>query len=369
MNDAPLRIGLVGAGGIMRTAHVPAWRDTKGCEIVAVCDRDRGAAERMAASLGITRVHGELDDLLKQPDIHIIDICTPNCSHAPAALAGLAAGKHVLCEKPLAVTAADVTAIAQAAQRAGRLACSVQNLRWTPRPQALKRWVDSGELGEVYHARVHALRRDLLPTSPSFIDKSQSGGGACMDIGVHALDIALWLMGSPTPLRVSGSLRVNFAKGSAIRSQFGEWDRERFTVEDFASGIVHFADGRTLFLESAWMQHQPENEDFSVRLFGSKASVQWPSGEWAAFRDGAWSGGVVPDATGLVDSHTEEIRAFVAAIRSGAQAPVPLEQTLVVIAILEAIGESARLDREVVLQHPALAAKPLEQRQRSHAGP
>ena len=220
---------------------------------------------------------------------------------------------------------------------------------WGGSGQALKQFADSGALGDIYHARIHAVRRNWLPTAPTFIDTAISGGGPCMDIGVHALDLGMWLMGFPEPVRVSGTTMVNFAKGNDIPGGWGEWDRARFTVEDFASGFIHFANGATMVLEASWLQHQQEQEDFSARLFGKKASVHWPSGDYASVVGGALVDGKIKEKGGLKSSHQEEILAFVDAIRTGKPSPVPVEQTLKVISILEGIFESGRTGREVVL--------------------
>lgn len=346
-----LKIGIIGAGGIMRNAHMPGWKIAPDCEVSAVCDANRATAEAFARDFGIAadRVFTDHRQLVEADGLDAVDIATPNRFHTPAVLAALARGLHVICEKPLAVTTAEVREMGAAAKAAGRLLMTAQNMRWGASGQAIRRFADSGALGEVYHARIHAVRRNWLPCAPTFIDHAVSGGGPCMDIGVHALDLGMWLMGFPDPVRVSGTTMVNFAKGSDIPGGWGEWDRARFSVEDFASGFIHFANGATMVLEASWLQHQQEQEDFSARLFGRKASVHWPSGEYASVVGGALVDGRIKERTGVKPSHQEEILAFVDAIRGGKPSPVPVEQTLKVIAILEAIVESGRTGREVIL--------------------
>ena len=348
---ATLKIGIIGAGGIMRGAHMPGWKITPDCEVVAVCDSNRATAEAFAKDFGIAadRIFTDFQQLVEVTGLDVVDIATPNRFHTPAVLAALARKLHVICEKPLAVTTAEVREMAAAAKSAGKLLMTGQNMRWGGSGQALKQFADSGALGDIYHARIHAVRRNWLPPAPTFIDTAISGGGPCMDIGVHALDLGLWLMGFPEPVRVSGTTMVNFAKGNDIPGGWGEWDRARFTVEDFASGFIHFANGATMVLEASWLQHQQEQEDFSARLFGKKASVHWPSGDYASVVGGALVDGKIKEKGGLKPSHQEEILAFVDAIRTGKPSPVPVEQTLKVISILEGIFESGRTGREVVL--------------------
>ena len=347
---APLRIGVIGSGGIMRGAHMPGWKLVPDCQITAVCDANRATAVAFATDFEVPaeRVFTDFNDLVALSDVDAVDICTPNMFHTPAVLAALAAGKHVICEKPLAVTTAEIRRMAAAATAAGKLLMTAQNHRWGGAGQAIRRFVDSGAVGEVYYARIHAVRRNWLPCAPTFIDAKVSGGGPCMDIGVHALDLGMWLMGFPDPVRVSGVTRVNFAHGHDIPGAWGEWDRARFSVEDFAAGFIHFANGATMVLESSWLQHQKMNEDFSAHLFGKKATVQWPSKEYSTVINGTLADGMLQDLP-MKPSHQEEILAFADAIRSGKPSPVPVEQTLKVIAILEAIVESGRTGREVVI--------------------
>jgi len=341
-----LRIGLIGAGGIARAVHIPGWNAVPDVEVVAVCDVRKPVAESLARDFSIPHVFDHFRDLVKL-DLDAVDICTPNRVHTPAVLAALGAGKHVLCEKPLAVTTREVKAMAAAAKKASRLLMTAQHIRFTDKITALKGFTQGGNIGNFYHARVHAVRRNLLPTSPGFIDDKLSGGGPCMDIGVHALDSALHIMGFPKPVRVTGKTAVNFAKGNDIPGAWGEWDRTLFGVEDFASGFVHFENGATMVLEAAWLQHQSEGEDFSFHLFGKKGSVQWPTNTYSSAVNRVLIDGKVVPTAGLKPPHTEEIMAFAKAIREKKPSPVPVEQTLIVIAILEGIYQSAKVGREV----------------------
>jgi predicted dehydrogenase len=342
-----LRIGIIGAGGIARGAHLnPGWTIAPDVEIAAVCDVNKAAAESLARDFNIPHVFTDFHDLVKL-DLDAVDICTPNRVHAPVAIAALNAGKHVLCEKPLAVSPQEVMSMAEASIKAKRILMTAQHFRFTDKITALKRFVESGEAGDFYHARVHAVRRNWLPINPGFINKNLSGGGPCMDIGVHALDAALHIVGFPKPVRVSGKTAVNFAKGNDIPGGWGEWDRTVFGVEDFASGFVHFENGMTLVLEASWLQHQAEDEDFSFHLFGRKGTVQWPSNTYATAKNRVLVGGKVAPATGLKPPHTEEILAFARAIREQSPSPVPVEETLIVISILEGIYQSAQSGREV----------------------
>lgn len=334
----------------MRACHLnPGWLAIPDVEIVAVADIHVESARKVAEDFKIPNAYEDYRDLLRHHEIDAVDICTPNRVHTPAVLDSLAAGKHVLCEKPLAVTVAEVRRMIEASKKAKKKLMTAQHQRWSPAAMAIKQWIDAGSLGDVYHARVHAVRRNWLPNRPGFIDQKLSGGGPCMDIGVHALDLALHLMGFPKPVRVSGTSKVNFAKGHVIPGAWGEWDRKLFSVEDFAAGFVHFANGATMVIEASWLQHQTENEDMSNRLFGTKASVQWPTGEFSTFVNGAAIDGKIGHVGSSKPAHTAEMIAFYEAVTENKPSPVPPEESLKVIAILEAIMKSGKSGREVRL--------------------
>lgn len=344
-----LKVGIIGTGGIVRFAHLnPGWLAVPDVEIVAACDVNETAARKLAEDFKIPHVFTDFREMLKMEEIDAVDICTPNKVHPPAVIAALEAGKHVLCEKPLAVSTDEILQMRAALQKTDRILMTAQHFRFHENAVAIKAWVDTGALGEVYHSRVNATRRNWLPISPGFIDPNLSGGGPCMDIGVHALDTALWLMNFPKPVRVSGRAHTNFAKGYDIPGGWGEWDRTLFGVEDFASGYVHFSNGSTMALEASWLQHQ-EKEDFSATLLGKKSSVQWPSGQFHSVANRTLIDGKLLPHPGRKPAHTEEIIAFANAIRSGKPSPVPIEQTLYVIAILEGIMQSSQMNREVTL--------------------
>jgi len=344
-----LRVGLIGTGSIVRYAHLnPGWLAVPDVEIVAACDIYEPTVRQLAEDYKIPHVFTDFRDLLALKTIDVVDICTPNKVHTPAVMAALEAGKHVLCEKPLAVSTAEILAMREALRKSDRLLMTAQHQRFSEISVAIKAWVDTGALGEVYHARVNATRRNWLPINPGFIDPTLSGGGPCMDIGVHALDTALWLMDFPKPVRVSGRTHTNFAKGHEIPGGWGEWNRTLFGVEDFASGYIHFSNGSTIALEASWLQHQ-EKEDFSATLLGRKAGITWPSGQFHSVANRTLIDGKILPHAGRKPAHTEEILAFAAAIRGGKPSPVPIEQTINVIAILEAIMQSSQLNREVIL--------------------
>ena len=348
-----LRVGLIGVGGIAAGQHIPGWQAIPDVEIVAISDVSAERLVVVGEQFGIKKRFTDYREMLGLK-LDIVDVCTPNKVHTPAVTAALNAGFHVICEKPLAVTTDEVRSMGELADAKGLKLMTAQHMRFTPAAQAIRKWVNTGRLGKVYHARVHATRRNWIPVSPGFLNSELSGGGPCMDIGVHALDLCLWLMDHPTPSRVTGTTRTNFAKGHKIPGGWGEWDRDLVSVEDFANGFVRFRNGSTLVLETSWLSHQLEKEDMSCQLFGLEGGVKWPSTEFTGVTGGALEQGTLENPGRVVPPHHAELAAFADCVRGDLPSPVPWTESIRVIAILEAIYQSQSRGGEVTVRAGSL---------------
>ena len=345
-----LKVAVVGVGGIAG-AHMPGWKASEDAELAAGCDVNGEALARWGAEHGVDKLYSSVEDIWQDDEIDIVDICTPNMYHAPLGIAALEAGKHVLCEKPLAPTPDEVRQMIAARDRSGKLLMTAQSVRFTGNARAFKDEVDAGALGEVYHARCWALRRAGVPVRPGFIQKEHSGGGPCIDIGVHMLDLALWLMGNPKPVSVNG---VAIAPLAHQEGAFSEWGRApippEYDVEDFAAGFVRFANGATLVLEMSWMLHHGGAEN-GVWLYGKDGGGHWPSCEF--FRSNYETRQHYNHTLKLHDdgigSHAEECIAFARAVARGEASPVPAEESLQVVQILDGIYKSQETGAEIVL--------------------
>lgn len=349
MKTRKFRVGMIGTGGIARAVHIPGWKDNPEVELVAVADVNGELAEKVAREHDIPHVFTDFRKLVKLREIDAVDICAPNRVHAPAVLAALQNGKHVLCEKPLATTPAEIEKMIQAAKKAKRLLMVGQNNRYRGISQAIKRWVEDGNLGKPYYARAWAIRRNLLPPAIGFISRKLSGGGPCMDIGVHCLDLAMWIMDFPEPVSVMGAASNQLAKSGSIPGAWGQWDVKRFDVEDFACGMVRFRNGAMLSLESSWLGHTPEPEDMSCMILGDKAGISWPSGKACTSSNGTLIDAVIKPLPMRDATHTTAIWAFYDAVVNRKPSPVPAEQALKVIKILDGIYRSQKTGREVRL--------------------
>ncbi|MBN2048240.1 MAG: Gfo/Idh/MocA family oxidoreductase, partial [Anaerolineaceae bacterium] len=275
-----LKVAVVGVGGIANT-HMPGWEASDLAEVVIGQDVSQPILDAWTEKYGITKTTTQIEDILSDPDIDIVDVCTPSAYHAPISIAALKAGKHVICEKPLAPTPDEVLQMIAARDESGKYLMTAQHMRFEGVSQALKREIDDGALGHIYHGRAWWLRRGSYPTRPSFWAKRHSGGGPCIDIGVHVLDLSLWLMGNPKPVSVSGVARTQMADKPGMFSSWGGGPvPEEHDVEDFAAGFVRFENGATMILETSWILHHDAPDDGRrIWLYGEDGGLVWPDAE------------------------------------------------------------------------------------------
>lgn len=345
-----LKVGVVGVGGIAKT-HMPGWAASEHAEVVAGSDISAEALENWGTVYGVTKLATDPAELFRDPDIDIIDVCTPNRYHAPISIAALDAGKHVLCEKPLAPTPEEIEAMIAARDRSGKLLMTAQHFRFRGDSQALKAEVAAGALGDVYHARSWMLRRGWLPARPGFIYKKHSGGGPTIDVGVHILDLTLWLMDNPQPVAVSGVAKAPLALREGA---FSQWRLDPIPqdmdVEDFAAAFVRFEDGATLVLETSWLlHHDTPGEDTQIWLYGTEGGCHWPSTKILEtnYETKQFSNRFLQLTQDKMEPHALECVAFAKAITEGAPSPVPAEESLQVLQILDGIYRSEREGGEV----------------------
>lgn len=345
-----LKVGIVGVGGIART-HIPGWHASEDAELVAGSDVNEGALHHFGHEYNVGKLHTDPEALFNDPELDIIDICTPNRYHAPLAIAALNAGKHVICEKPLAPTPDEIRQMIEARDRSGKTLMTAQHFRFQGSAKALKAEIDTGALGDIYHARSWMLRRAAAPTGGGFILKQHSGGGPCIDIGVHILDLTLWFMGNPEPVAVSGVAKAPLAHGEGA---FSAWGRNpippEYDVEDFAAAFVRFENGATLMLEVSWLlHHDTQGEDMQMWLYGTKAGSHWPKCELfeSNYQTRQHYNRELKLMYDGLEPHAQECVEFARAVAQGEPSPVPAEQSLQVIKILDGIYRSQESGGEV----------------------
>ncbi len=347
-----LRVGIIGVGGIAGS-HIPGWQASEDADLVAGSDIDGGVLARWGDRHGVKKLVNDPEKLIADPDIDIIDICTPNNYHAPLAIAALNAGKHVICEKPLAPNPRLIKDMIAARDSAGKLLMTAQHFRFSGKSKAMKSELDTGVLGEIYHARSWMLRRSAAPTRAGFIQKKHSGGGPCIDIGVHILDLTLWFMGNPTPVSVTGVARTELAHQPGAFSNWGGPIPDSFDVEDFAAAFVRFDNGATLVLEVSWLlHHNTRGEDMQMWLYGTRGGCHWPECEVYQTNNDTQQhyNRTLQNTKDELEAHAQECVAFGKAVASGLPSPVPAEQSMQVMAILDGIYRSQEKGGEVHLE-------------------
>ena len=350
----PLKVAVIGTGCISRT-HMPGWEASPYTRVVAAADVNAAALEDFGRKYGVEQLSTNTDDLFGDPSIDIVDICTPNRLHTPLVLSALAAGKHVICEKPLAPTPDEIRLMIEARDRAGKLLMTAQHFRFKASSQAMKREIEAGALGDIYHARSWMLRRNVLIPTATFIRRELSGGGPGIDIGVHILDLTLWLMGNPQPAAVTGTSRT------ALALREGAWAVWRdapipkeMDVEDCAAAFVRFENGATLMLEVSWLlHHDTEGEDMQMWLYGTEGGSHWPKCEiyHTNYTTRQLYNRNLRLTQDSMEPHAAECVAFAQAIYEGRPSPVPPEQSLQVMTILDGIYRSQVEGREVQLNN------------------
>ncbi|MFC5449839.1 Gfo/Idh/MocA family protein [Paenibacillus aestuarii] len=268
--EQKLNIGIIGCGAIANQKHMPslAKLDHLG-KMVAFCDVVMDRAAKAAAEFGDeeAKIYEDYKELLKDESIDVVHVLTPNLYHSQITVDALEAGKHVMCEKPMAINSAEAKRMLDAAQKSGKkLSIGYQN-RFHEESQVVKRACSSGDLGEIYMAKAHAVRRKGVPTWGVFTDKRLQGGGALIDIGTHALDLTLWCMDNYKPKSVSGSVYYKM-KDNMEGNLFGPWDPAAFDVEDSAFAFIKMEDGATIFLECSWALNTTDAKEAKTSLFG-----------------------------------------------------------------------------------------------------
>lgn len=347
-SDGKVRIGIIGAGNIAQNAHIPAYLHQPDVELVAVCDIKADRAEEVARRYNIKHVFTDFNEMVKLPELDAVSVCTWNNSHAAATIAALEAGKHVLCEKPMAMNVAEAEAMRDAARRTGNVLQIGFVNRYRTEAQVMKEMAAAGKFGEIYFGKATILRRRGTPLG-WFTDPAKSGGGPVIDIGVHIIDLTRYLMGNPEPVRVSAGVfaKLGDYKTKAV-SRWKAFDTDNlvFGVEDLAGGVIHFANGASMVFDVSWAANIKEVPLLS-QVFGTKAGFNLDP-----FTIYTEDEGYLVDLTPVVDRGNiwdAQIRHFLTCIKTGQTPLASADDGVAVQKILNGIYDSARLGKEVTL--------------------
>ena len=350
-----LRVGIIGVGGIGKL-HLKSFAAVPEATLVAIADANPERLAEMAAEFRVPATYTEYRALLDRDDIDAVSVCTPNFLHAPATLAALEAGKHVLCEKPLATSSAEALAMARAAKAADRALLVAFSHRRRGDVQWLKRAVEDGMFGDVYYAKAMWMRRSGIPSWGGwFTDKSRAGGGPLIDLGVHMLDMALYLMGEPRVLTITASTYSELGS-RGVGFFYPPPAGQQFDVEDLATAFLRLEGGKTLALETSWASYGKHGDSFGVSLYGANGGAELEVNHYAdkdtlrVFTDIGGAPAEVRPNPAPQPGHQAIAREFTQRVLSGQwQGEIGLDG-LRRAQVIEAAYQSAQEGREIVVE-------------------
>lgn len=349
-----IKVGVIGTGGISGV-HLGGYSRNPNVEIYALCDINEKNLAKRAEEYKVSRTFTDYREMLALKELDAVSVCTWNSAHAECAIAALRAGKHVLCEKPMALNTAQAQEMEKAAKESGKLLMIGFVRRFGNDCAVLKDFIDNGSFGEIYYAKAQYLRRKGCPGG-WFGDKSRSGGGPLIDLGVHVIDLCRYLMGGPQPVSVYGATFNKLGDRRHIKDARGYSSTvvskdDIFDVEDMATALIRFDNGAVLSVEASFSLNI-EKDVGNIELFGTKAGCKLDP-ELTIFTDMndylanvklAQSTALSFD--GLFDN---EINHFVECIETGKPCRNPAQDGVTLMKILDGIYESARTGHEVLL--------------------
>ncbi|MEC0308649.1 Gfo/Idh/MocA family oxidoreductase [Paenibacillus lautus] len=349
-----INVGVIGTGSIS-AMHLQSYQKHANANLLAVCDLNEERAQRAAEKYGATKVYTDYNELLADPEIDAVSICTWNNTHAEISIAALNAGKHVLVEKPLCRTVEEALQVQEAVKSSGKLLQVGFVRRYDPNAQMLREFADKGEFGDIYFAKASSVRR-LGNPGGWFSDIERSGGGPLIDIGVHVIDLCWYMMGRPKPVSVSANTYRKLGNRSNVRNlsfyKAADYDAEKNTVEDMANAMIRFENGASLLVDVSFTLHSKENLQ-SVKLYGDKGGFE-----------------IDPEVVIVTEKHDtiiniqpqtdnkgfdfdaafqSEVNHFISSIKNGTSPLSPVEDGVEIMKILCGIYESAEKGVEVLL--------------------
>ena len=352
-NDT-IRIGIIGCGGIANGKHMPGLRSIENVEMVAFCDIIEEKAQQAAKDYGTedAKVYTDYKKLLEDKTIDVVHVCTPNRSHSFITVDALEAGKHVMCEKPMAINSEEAKKMLDAAERTGKKLCIGYQNRYRPEMLYLKKEAEDGTFGDIYYSEAIAIRRRAVPTWGVFINEYEQGGGPLIDIGTHSLDLTLWITNNYKPKYCLGQTFHKLNKDTNQGNAWGNWDPEKFTVEDSAFGMVVMENGAVINLESAWALNTLDVREAVTTICGTRAGADMDDGlringirqncQYVFKPNFSAAGAAFFDGVTSADPAVLEAAQWINAVVNDGTPCVLPEQAFTVTRILEGIYTSAK---------------------------
>lgn len=341
-----LKMAIIGSGQIARVTHIPNYQNMENVEVEGVCDTRLEAAKGLAEQFGIRHFYDDHIKMLEELKPDAVTVCVPNRFHHPITLDALKKGCHVLCEKPPAITWEEAAQMEKTAEEYGRLLSYGFHFRHSEHVKFLKRKITCGEFGTVYHADVQWHRRRGIPGWGNFTNKRVQGGGPLIDIGAHMLDAALYLLGYPDISYVCASVSDRIGKKGGC-GLMGNWNPERFSVEDSLFGYIQCADGVSLNVETSFAINRKEKDLRGIKLYGDRLGADVFPLEIYGEEQGQLFDQSYP-FTEMKDWHLACAQNFVNACLGEEELLVTAEQGTYVQRVIGALYESAETQKPVI---------------------
>ena len=349
-----LRVGVIGVGGISEM-HIGGYKANPNVEIVAFCDINEQRLKEKGEKHGVTHLYTDVNDMVKNEQLDAVSVCTWNCAHAKCTIAALNAGMHVLCEKPMAMNAQEAQDMMAAAEKSGKLLMVGFVRRYGNDMDVLQDFIRSGYFGELYYAKANYIRRHGNPGG-WFGDKSRSGGGPLIDLGVHVIDFVRYALGNPKPVSVYGATFHKLGNRPNTKTAEGYSSADKGSedvcdVEDMATALIRFDNGAVLNVETSFCLNVDDNRG-TIELFGEKAGAKIdPELKLVREANGYMTDVTLkfPTALSFDGLFQKEIDHYVDCVLGKCECRSPAEDGYELMRILDAAYESARTGHEVVL--------------------
>lgn len=351
---AKIKVGIIGTGSISNS-HIEAYKSNPDVELYAFCDINAERVKTMAEKYGVERTFTDINEMLKLDEIDAVSVCTWNSAHAPCTIAALNAGKHVLCEKPMATSAKEAIEMKAVAEKNNKLLMIGFVRRFGNDCAILKDFIGADYFGDIYYTKATYLRRNGNPGG-WFGDKSRSAGGPLIDLGVHVIDLVRYMLGNPQPVSVYGvtfQKLLNRPNIKAVKSYNASSETTDVVcdVEDLASALIRFDNGAVLAIEASFSLNIKSDEG-KIQLFGTKggAKIDPELEMYTEINDYLADVQLAtPTALSFDGLFANEVNHFVSCVIDGTECKAPAQDGIDMMRILDAVYESARTGHEVIL--------------------
>lgn len=351
-----IKIGIIGVGSIAET-HIASYLKNNDVELYAFCDINEKRLKKMGEKYGITRLFTDKDEMLKLAEIDAVSVCTWNSEHAPCTIAALNAGKHVLCEKPMATSVEDAIKMKEAAEKNGKLLMIGFVRRFGNDCDIMVDFNSADYLGDIYYAKATYLRRNGNPGG-WFGDKSRSAGGPLIDLGVHVIDFTRYVMGNPKPVSVYGVTFQKLFDRKNLKTTkdylaSSATENDICDVEDLATALIRYDNGAVLSIEASFSLNikKPQGK---IEFFGTKGGAKLEPDLEMYTEINGYMADVMLDAKTALDVNgifDNEINHYVDCVKNNSLiCRSPADDGVEIMKILMAVYESAETGHEVIIK-------------------